>query len=87
KPSKSTLRIRKINRYRGLKPPFAPPPRLKRMWLTLAHGFLGFVEYEAALVEKLEVDIQGTDVPEPGTVLGLLAISGLGLGLKRKKQS
>lgn len=26
-------------------------------------------------------------VPEPGTVLGLLAVSGLGLGLKRKKQS
>lgn len=26
-------------------------------------------------------------VPEPGTILGLLAISGLGLGLKRKKQS
>ncbi|ACB54629.1 hypothetical protein cce_5283 (plasmid) [Crocosphaera subtropica ATCC 51142] len=25
--------------------------------------------------------------PEPGTILGLLAISGLGLGLKRKKQS
>ena len=28
-----------------------------------------------------------TGVPEPGTILGLLAISGLGLGLKRKKQS
>ncbi len=27
------------------------------------------------------------NVPEPGTVLGLLAISGLGFGLKRKKQS
>ncbi len=26
-------------------------------------------------------------VPEPGTVLGLLAVGGLGLGLKRKKQS
>ncbi len=26
-------------------------------------------------------------VPEPGTILGLLAIGGLGLGLKRKKQS
>lgn len=26
-------------------------------------------------------------VPEPGTVLGLLAIGGLGLGLKKKKQS
>ena len=26
-------------------------------------------------------------IPEPGTILGLLAIGGLGLGLKRKKQS
>ena len=26
-------------------------------------------------------------VPEPGTILGLLAVGGLGLGLKRKKQS
>jgi hypothetical protein len=25
-------------------------------------------------------------MPEPGTVLGLLAFGGLGLGLKRKKQ-
>ncbi len=32
---------------------------------------------------------EGTDVktPEPGTILGLLAVSGLGLGLKRKKKS
>lgn len=33
------------------------------------------------------VEQKPTKVPEPGTVLGLLAISGLGLGLKRKKQS
>ncbi len=26
----------------GLKPLFAPLPRLKRTWLTLAHGRLGF---------------------------------------------
>ncbi|NET75731.1 PEP-CTERM sorting domain-containing protein [Okeania sp. SIO1F9] len=25
--------------------------------------------------------------PEPGTILGLLAVGGLGLGLKRKKQA
>ncbi len=30
---------------------------------------------------------KGVSVPEPGTIVGLLAISGLGLGLKRKKQS
>ncbi|MDJ0633252.1 MAG: PEP-CTERM sorting domain-containing protein [Xenococcaceae cyanobacterium MO_188.B29] len=29
----------------------------------------------------------GPTVPEPGTILGLLAIGGLGLGLKRKQQS
>lgn len=31
--------------------------------------------------------ITTSTVPEPGTVLGLLAIGGLGLGLKKKKQS
>lgn len=29
---------------------------------------------------------ESTSIPEPGTVLGLLALGGLGLGLKRKKQ-
>jgi hypothetical protein len=32
-------------------------------------------------------DPQQIIVPEPGTILGLLAVGGLGLGLKRKKQS
>ncbi|MEL4895764.1 PEP-CTERM sorting domain-containing protein [Crocosphaera sp. Alani8] len=49
-----------------------------------------FAEYEVALVEKLEAEIIDPDpsppVPEPGTILGLLAVGGLGLGLKRKKQ-
>lgn len=35
-------------------------------------------------VDALEA---AASTPEPGTILGLLAISGLGLGLKRKKQS
>jgi hypothetical protein len=41
KPLENILKIKEINRYRRLKPPFAPPPRLKRTWLTLAHGFFG----------------------------------------------
>lgn len=37
-----------------------------------------------------EVVIDGSEdatVPEPATIIGLLTISGLGLGLKHKKQS
>ncbi|MDJ0678470.1 MAG: PEP-CTERM sorting domain-containing protein [Xenococcaceae cyanobacterium MO_167.B52] len=34
-----------------------------------------------------EVEYTGVPVPEPTTILGLLTISGLGLGLKRKKQA
>lgn len=34
-----------------------------------------------------EVVVSGTTTPEPTTILGLLAVGGLGLGLKRKKQS
>ena len=30
---------------------------------------------------------QAVPIPEPGTVIGLLAFSSFGLGLKRKKQS
>ena len=36
---------------------------------------------------EVEYDDGITPVPEPGTILGLLAVGGLGLGLKRKKQS
>ncbi len=35
----------------------------------------------------LVVQVQAVGVPEPGTIVGLLALSGLGLGLKLKKQS
>ena len=41
-------------------------------------------------VEGLNVSIDNAKLvttPEPGTILGLLAVGGLGLGLKRKKQS
>ncbi len=46
-----------------------------------------FLDYEAAIRDKVRAIPISQDVPEPGTVLGLLAISGLGLGLKGKKQS
>lgn len=35
---------------------------------------------------QVVVDTVSTQIPEPGTVFGLLAISGLGLSLKRKNQ-
>ena len=34
-----------------------------------------------------QVSIQGNAIPEPATILGLLTLGGMGLGLKRKKQS
>lgn len=50
----------------------------------------GFSEIIAAGQRNASYDSETIVVakaPEPGTILGLLAISGLGLGLKRKKQS
>ncbi len=38
-------------------------------------------------VGNLDFSVDHKKAPEPGTILGLLAISGLGFGLKRKKQS
>ncbi len=35
---------------------------------------------------SLRATPSGPSIPEPGTILGLLAVGGLGLGLKRKKQ-
>lgn len=46
-----------------------------------------FEDYEFAIADKVRAIPDGDKIPEPGTVLGLLAISGLGLGLKKKKQS
>ena len=37
--------------------------------------------------ERVSGSSQNITTPEPGTILGLLAIGGLGIGLKRKKQS
>ncbi len=47
----------------------------------------GTYEFRLAAVEEVNGTIDRVAVPEPGTVVGLLAIGGLGLGLKRKKQS
>lgn len=45
-----------------------------------------FLETSVSLdLKTIVVVSQGT--PEPTTILGLLAVGGLGLGLKRKKQS
>ncbi|MGD1698527.1 PEP-CTERM sorting domain-containing protein [Dapis sp. BLCC M229] len=35
---------------------------------------------------EYDVEAEISSVPEPGTILGLLAVGGLGLGMKRKKQ-
>ncbi|MGK7879552.1 MAG: PEP-CTERM sorting domain-containing protein [Crocosphaera sp.] len=60
------------------------------LFLT-AKGHLDLVpvETESPGGEGAAGDVFGIKkaTPEPGTILGLLAISGLGLGLKRKKQS
>ncbi|MDJ0510345.1 MAG: PEP-CTERM sorting domain-containing protein [Crocosphaera sp.] len=59
------------------------------LFLT-ANGHLDLVpaETESPGGEGAAGDVYGIKkAPEPGTILGLLAISGLGLGLKRKKQS
>lgn len=50
---------------------------------------IGDFQFEdtAALGGAFQVQSSVTGVPEPGTVLGLFVIGGLGLGLKGKKQS
>ncbi|MDJ0842954.1 PEP-CTERM sorting domain-containing protein [Crocosphaera sp.] len=48
------------------------------------------IQIDGQGVNDLQVtldDAKLVQAPEPGTILGLLAISGLGFGLKRKKQS
>jgi hypothetical protein len=45
-----------------------------------------FDEYEDALTEKLESEVNGGTIPEPASILGLLTLGGLGLTLKSKKK-
>ncbi|MDJ0728635.1 MAG: PEP-CTERM sorting domain-containing protein [Crocosphaera sp.] len=68
------------------------PNHTNCLWLKVNYpwaktqGITGFLPDEGT-----SGDVAGLKVtkktPEPGTILGLLAVGGLGLGLKRKKQS
>ncbi len=58
--------------------PTMPKKILVEDTVTVADGSV-FFSFENSFIQK--------KAPEPGTILGLLAISGLGLGLKKKKQS
>ena len=65
------------------------PGTLDEMFAGTDIPFGGAGRYQAQFTASTDVNAL-TDqiaVPEPGTVLGLLAIGGLGLGLKRKQQS
>ena len=45
------------------------------------------IEIDGTGVNNLDFTVDHKKAPEPGTILGLLAVGGLGLGLKHKKQS
>ena len=62
--------------------------RLQTLYITdniVATGESALESYDNAF-NQVVID-PSMDVPEPGTILGLLAVGGLGLGLKGKKQS
>ena len=77
---------------RNLPPSDPLAERADEIWLEVNYpwaktqGITGFDPNEGTSGDVAGLKVT-TKTPEPGTILGLLGISGLGLGMKRKKQA